>query len=168
MNGMKPTMTLAPTAASAARQIGDGGSREGGAFCRRDRGFTGPDREIIMTDARERSDVRLKRAYLPPSPKDGTRILVDRLWPRGLRKSEAAIDRWAKDLAPSTGLRRGFGHDPARWDEFRLRYQGELSDRAAELDELRALACQGPITLVFAARDELHNDAVVLRDLLAG
>jgi uncharacterized protein YeaO (DUF488 family) len=113
-----------------------------------------------------RSNVRLKRAYLPPSPEDGIRVLVDRIWPRGLAKSQAAIDRWLKDLAPSTELRRWFGHDPSRWDEFRRRYEAELAHHAELLDELRALSRQQPVTLVFAARDELHNQAVVLRDIL--
>ena len=96
------------------------------------------------------------------------RVLVDRLWPRGVSKSDAKIDRWMKDLAPSTELRRWFGHDPSRWDEFRRRYKAELSDRVDLLNELRALAHKGPVTLVFGARDELHNQAVALRDLLAG
>jgi uncharacterized protein YeaO (DUF488 family) len=112
--------------------------------------------------------VRIKRAYLPPSPDDGVRALVDRLWPRGLRKTEAAVDLWLKDLAPSTELRRWFGHDPRRWDEFCSRYRAELASRVELLDELRAIARKGPLTLVFAARDELHNQAVVLRDVLTG
>jgi uncharacterized protein YeaO (DUF488 family) len=113
-------------------------------------------------------DIRLKRAYDLPSAEDGTRILIDRLWPRGLRKSSAGIDRWLKDIAPSTALRKWFGHDPARWQEFRRRYAAEINDHADQLAELRAAAREGPITLVFAARDELHNDAVVLRDRLLG
>lgn len=112
--------------------------------------------------------LRIKRAYLPPSAEDGVRVLVDRLWPRGLRKSEAAIDRWLKDLAPSTELRRWFGHDPRRWEEFRRRYAAELANRADLLDELRNTARKKPVTLVFSARDELHNQAVVLRDVVAG
>jgi uncharacterized protein YeaO (DUF488 family) len=112
--------------------------------------------------------VRVKRAYLPPAPDDGVRVLVDRLWPRGLSKSEGAIDRWMKDLAPSTELRRWFGHDPSRWDEFRRRYGIELSGKSDQLEELRALARSGPLTLVYGARDELHNQAVALRDLLSG
>lgn len=112
-------------------------------------------------------DVRLKRAYEPPAATDGVRVLVDRLWPRGLRKAEAAIDRWLKELAPSSELRRWFGHDPGRWDEFRRRYRSELSAHADLLNELRATARAGPLTLVYAARDEQHNDAVVLRDVLA-
>ena len=113
-------------------------------------------------------DIRLKRAYDLPSAEDGTRILIDRLWPRGVRKSSAGIDRWVKDIAPSTALRKWFGHDPARWQEFRRRYAAEIRDHADQLAELRAAARKGPITLVFAARDERHNDAVVLRDALLG
>jgi uncharacterized protein YeaO (DUF488 family) len=113
-------------------------------------------------------DIKLKRAYGPPSARDGTRILIDRLWPRGVSKSDAGIDRWVKDIAPSTALRKWFGHDPARWQEFRRRYVAEIRDHADTLAELRAAARKGPITLVFAARDELHNDAVVLRDVLLG
>ena len=112
--------------------------------------------------------VRVKRAYLPPGPDDGSRVLVDRLWPRGLSKSEAAIDRWMKDLAPSTELRQWFGHDPSRWDEFRRKYKAELSAKSDLLEELRALARSGPLTLVFGARDERHNQAVALRDILVG
>jgi uncharacterized protein YeaO (DUF488 family) len=110
--------------------------------------------------------VQLKRAYAAPSPEDGIRVLVDRLWPRGLRKSEAVIDRWVKDLAPSTELRRWFGHDPSRWVKFRRRYKAELAHKAELLSELRAIARTNKLTLVFAARDELHNEAVVLRDVL--
>ena len=109
------------------------------------------------------ANVRLKRAYEGAGTADGIRILVDRLWPRGLSKADAAIDRWAKDLAPSTALRQWFGHDPARWDAFCKRYAAELRNQPAQLEELRALALAGPITLVFSARDEAHNDAVALR-----
>ena len=110
--------------------------------------------------------VRLKRAYDPAAPDDGVRVLVDRLWPRGVRKEDAAIDHWMKDVAPSTALRQWFGHDPARWTEFRHRYAAELRDHAAAIDTLRDLARKGTLTLVFGARDEEHNDAVVLRDVL--
>ena len=96
-------------------------------------------------------NIRLKRAYSSAGSSDGTRILVDRLWPRGVRKSDAAIDLWAKDLAPSNALRRWFGHDPARWTEFRRRYSEEIHQRRERLGELRALAQGGRITLVFAA-----------------
>ena len=112
--------------------------------------------------------IRVKRAYEPASPEDGTRILVDRLWPRGLRKADAAVDRWLKELAPSTELRQWFGHVPERWDEFHRRYQEELQQRPEKLDELRALAAAGPLTLLFSAHDEAHNNAVALRDVLQG
>ncbi len=87
---------------------------------------------------------------------DGVRVLVDRLWPRGLSKSDAAIDRWLRDLAPSTELRRWFGHDPERWTEFRRRYRTELTSKAELLSELRSIARKGPLTLVYSARDERH------------
>jgi uncharacterized protein YeaO (DUF488 family) len=120
----------------------------------------------MTTRAVPASHVKLKRAYEPAAPDDGTRILVDRLWPRGVSKAEAAVDRWSKEIAPSTELRQWFGHDPARWPEFRRRYTEELRHNAAELDEIRALARQGTVTLVYGARDEAHNDAVVLMDVL--
>jgi uncharacterized protein YeaO (DUF488 family) len=110
--------------------------------------------------------IRLKRAYEPPAAGDGMRILVDRLWPRGVKKSAAAIDTWMKDVAPSTGLRQWFGHEPDRWEEFRRRYLAELEQKSGLLDEIRALAHRGSITLVFGAHDEMHNDAVVLREVL--
>ena len=112
--------------------------------------------------------IKLKRAYEPPASDDGTRILIDRLWPRGVKKADAAIDEWMKDIAPSTGLRKWFGHDPARWQEFRRRYQSEIRQHPDEFDRLRTLAQNGRITLVFSAHDEAHNDAVVLKDLLLG
>jgi uncharacterized protein YeaO (DUF488 family) len=110
--------------------------------------------------------IRLKRAYERPSPDDGTRVLVDRLWPRGLRKADVAVERWLKEIAPTPELRRWFGHDPARWEEFYHRYCLELMSHPDVLDALRELASNGPLTLVYGARDELHNDAVVLRDVL--
>ena len=110
--------------------------------------------------------IRVKRAYEPPAPDDGTRILIDRLWPRGVRKTEAAIDEWMKEIAPSTGLRKWFRHDPARWQEFRRRYRAEIHTHGDELTRLRTLAKHGWITLVFSAHDEAHNDAVVLREML--
>jgi uncharacterized protein YeaO (DUF488 family) len=113
-------------------------------------------------------NIRLKRAYERPSPADGTRILVDRLWPRGVRKDAAAIDRWVKDLAPSTELRKWFGHDPARWREFKRRYTAELLRQPELLDELRTLARRGSITLIYAARDQEHNEAIIIRDMLVG
>ena len=114
------------------------------------------------------ANVRLKRAYESPSANDGTRVLVDRLWPRGVAKPDAAVDVWLKDLAPSTALRKWFGHDPARWPEFRKRYAEELRQHPELFDQLRELARAGPVTLVYSAHDELHNDAVVLRDLVLG
>ena len=113
-------------------------------------------------------NIKLKRAYERPDAGDGTRILIDRLWPRGVRKVDAAIDEWMKDLAPSTALRKWFGHDPARWQEFRRRYAVEVHQHLEMLERLRAMARQGSVTLVFSAHDEIHNDAVVLRDLLLG
>ncbi|MGN6849886.1 MAG: DUF488 domain-containing protein [Sphingomicrobium sp.] len=114
------------------------------------------------------ADVRLKRAYDPPQRNDGRRILVDRLWPRGISKRDVAIDEWLKDLAPTTELRTWFGHDPDRWDEFRRRYAEEIHGHPELLAHLRKLAREGPVTLVYSARDELHNDAIVLRDVLLG
>lgn len=119
-----------------------------------------------MSDKISDENVRLKRAYDSPAADDGHRVLVDRLWPRGVKKADAAVDHWAKELAPSTKLRKWFGHDPARWEEFRRRYSEEINQRADELDRLRDLALKGPVTLVYAARDEIHNDAVVLREIL--
>ncbi len=113
--------------------------------------------------------VAQKRVYDEPEPADGVRVLVDRLWPRGLSKERARVDVWLKDVAPSAELRAWFGHDPAKFAEFRRRYEAELaSDPArAALAELRALARTQPVTLVFAARDTAHCNAVVLRELLA-
>ncbi len=110
--------------------------------------------------------VRLKRAYEARAESDGTRILVDRLWPRGVTKVDAAIDHWAKDIAPSTELRKWFGHDPDRWQEFRDRYGAEVNAHPEQLDKLRELARKGIITLVYSARDQVHNDAVALREML--
>jgi uncharacterized protein YeaO (DUF488 family) len=110
--------------------------------------------------------LRLKRAYEPPEPSDGYRVLIDRLWPRGVKKEEARIDEWARELAPSTELRRWFGHDPERFAEFRRRYLEELADRGEKLRELRRRARVGTVTLVYSARDSEHNDAVVLAELL--
>jgi uncharacterized protein YeaO (DUF488 family) len=112
--------------------------------------------------------IKAKRAFESVSKSDGYRILVDRLWPRGIKKSDLALDEWAKELAPSNELRKSFGHDPARWKEFRSKYLAELRTRGAKekLHQLTALARRGCVTLVYAARDEEHNNAVVLRALL--
>jgi uncharacterized protein YeaO (DUF488 family) len=111
-------------------------------------------------------DIRVKRAYESATDADGTRVLIDRLWPRGLTKDEAAIGHWFRDLAPSSELRRWFGHDPPRWPEFRRRYTAELMQHRERLDELRRLCREGPLTLVYGARDEAHNNAIVVRDVL--
>ena len=114
-----------------------------------------------------RGDIRIKRAYDPPADDDGVRVLVDRLWPRGLRKADVAADLWLKDAAPSAELREWFGHDPVRWAGFRTRYREELSARPGVIAQLLALARSGRLTLVYSARDEAHNQAVVLRSVLA-
>ncbi|HEY5107404.1 MAG TPA: DUF488 family protein [Caulobacteraceae bacterium] len=114
------------------------------------------------------ANVKLKRAYEAPAAEDGERILVDRLWPRGVSKADAALDQWLKAVSPSTALRKWFGHDPARWAEFRGRYAAEVHAHPAELGLLRDRARAGPITLVYSAHDQAHNDAVVLRDVILG
>lgn len=110
--------------------------------------------------------LRVRRIYDPAAPEDGARVLVDRLWPRGMSKPRAALALWCKEAAPSTGLRQWFGHEPARWEEFRRRYRVELRGNAAGLAPIRELLRQGPVTLLYAARDESHNEVVVLRDYL--
>ena len=108
----------------------------------------------------------IKRAYEPATRADGYRVLIDRLWPRGVTKEEARLDEWAKELAPSPELRRWFGHDPVRFEEFRRRYSEELVDQQEKLRELRSRARKGTVTLVYGARDTEHNGAVVLAELL--
>ncbi|HET8633944.1 MAG TPA: DUF488 domain-containing protein [Gemmatimonadales bacterium] len=112
--------------------------------------------------------LKIKRAYDPPSRSDGKRILVDRLWPRGMKKEALALDGWMKEIAPSPELRTWFGHKPERFAEFRKRYRAELKQHAELVAELRGLAKTGTLTLVYGARDEVHNGAVVLRDVVAG
>lgn len=121
-----------------------------------------------MANRIKAGNLRLKRAYEPPSVGDGRRILIDRLWPRGVNKADAALDQWLKEIAPSTELRKWFGHDPARWHEFQHRYIEQLQQHSGQTRQLRTLARQGVVTLVFSARDETHNDAVVLRNFLLG
>jgi uncharacterized protein YeaO (DUF488 family) len=111
-------------------------------------------------------DIRLKRAYEPASPSDGYRVLVDRLWPRGVMKKQAQLDEWEKELAPSTKLRQWFGHEPTRFAEFRRRYVDELRRQRPRLTELRRRASAGTLTLVYSAKDNEHNDAVVLAEVL--
>lgn len=108
----------------------------------------------------------MKRAYEPASDTDGLRILVDRLWPRGLGKEAAKVDVWLKDVAPSAALRTWFGHDPAKWDEFRARYEAELRERPDAVAELRRLSSEGVATLVYAAKDSAHTHALVLLRVL--
>jgi uncharacterized protein YeaO (DUF488 family) len=108
------------------------------------------------------ASIRVKRVYDPPAASDGTRVLVDRLWPRGLSKDRAAFDRWLKDAAPSAELREWFGHDPARYAEFARRYRAELAASEEAVGQIRALMRHGPVTLLYSARDEEHNQALVL------
>jgi len=110
--------------------------------------------------------IKIKRIYQEPDPQDGLRFLVDRLWPRGISKEQARVDRWLKEIAPSDELRRWFGHDPAKWDEFRGRYLAELKVQRSLLDEIVRQARKETVTLLYAARDEEHNNAVVLQELL--
>lgn len=111
-------------------------------------------------------DVRLKRAYEPAASADGYRVLVDRLWPRGVSRDRARLDAWAPEVAPSTTLRKWFGHEPGRFPEFRRRYLEELGNERPRLSELRRRAREGTLTLVYAARDTEHNEAVVLAEVL--
>ena len=111
-------------------------------------------------------DIRLKRAYEPAAAADGHRILIDRLWPRGISRNQARLDEWEPELAPSTKLRRWFGHEPSRFEEFRCRYIDELRQQRPRLSELRRRARQGTLTLVYAAHYSEHNDAVVLATVL--
>lgn len=113
-------------------------------------------------------DIAIKRVYEPPEDGDGYRVLVDRIWPRGVAKDHAQLDEWARDLAPSAELRAWFGHVPERFDEFARRYRRELEGQATPLQDLRRRARSGRVTLLYAARDEQHNNAVVLAEVLRG
>jgi len=124
-------------------------------------GMVAGERVLPMT-----LDVMLKRAYDPPDHDDGPRVLVDRVWPRAVPKQHLQIVAWLKDIAPSTALRRWFGHDPGRWEEFRRRYRSELASKASLLDELAAYAERGRLTLVFGTRDPVHNQAAVVKEML--
>jgi len=112
--------------------------------------------------------IKIKRAYEPPSPDDGTRVLIDRLWPRGVSKEKLQLDLRMPEVAPSNELRRWFHHEEPRWEEFRERYEAELKEpeRQADLDQLNRIARDGVLTLVYSARDERHNQAVVLKEVL--
>ncbi|MBT0651619.1 DUF488 domain-containing protein [Geomobilimonas luticola] len=110
--------------------------------------------------------IRIKRIYDPPASEDGRRVLVDRLWPRGIAKDAVRLDDWLKEIAPSDELRKWFGHDPAKWEEFRERYRAELQSHAETLATLRVTAKKGTVTLLYGAKDEEHNNAMVLKELL--
>jgi uncharacterized protein YeaO (DUF488 family) len=110
--------------------------------------------------------VRTKRVYEPAAQSDGYRVLVDRVWPRAVSKKDAAVDEWARELAPSTELRKWFGHDPERFEEFRRRYRAELEAHRKEIEALRTQGRKGTITLLFGARDAEHNNAVVLAEVV--
>jgi uncharacterized protein YeaO (DUF488 family) len=108
----------------------------------------------------------IKRIYEPAAKTDGYRIFVERLWPRGVSKAEAALHDWLKDIAPSTDLRKWYGHDLARWEEFKERYRAELKEKQHLVEQMRMLHASGPVTLVFAAKDEEHSSAAILKDVL--
>lgn len=112
--------------------------------------------------------IKIKRVYDPVLKDDGRRILVDRLWPRGVKKEKARIDEWLKDIAPTDELRKWFSHDPEKWQEFRRRYKKELKDKKELIQKLRAEAKSGKITLLFSARDIEYNNAVVLKEVIEG
>ena len=111
--------------------------------------------------------IKLKRVYEQPQPADGTRFLVERLWPRGIRKADLHLDAWPKEVAPTAALRRWFGHDPARWDEFRSRYAAELDGASAAWQPILQAARKGTVTLLFSSHDQQHNNAVALKAYLA-
>jgi uncharacterized protein YeaO (DUF488 family) len=145
-----------PTRATAATAAARTGSARSSCGCGR------------SYDMAKKATIRLKRVYEEPARDDGTRILVERLWPRGVSKEKAAIDLWLKDVAPSTGLRKWYGHDQGKWEDFCRRYRAELDDKRAVLDDLKRRVKEGPVTFVFAARDEEHSSALVLREYLEG
>ena len=123
--------------------------------------------EVQSAPARNKTpSIRIKRIYDAPARTDGFRVLVDRLWPRGIRKDAAKLDAWVREVAPSPKLRAWFGHDPQRWTEFRKRYRAELRKHTADLKALQARAAAGPLTLLYAARDPEHNHALVLQEVL--
>lgn len=113
-----------------------------------------------------RLTIRTKRVYEPPQPDDGYRVLVDRLWPRGMSKDNLRADLWLRDIAPSNELRKWFNHDPAKWEEFKRRYWRELAEKRERIEQLRAIAATRPLTLLYSARDPEHNQAVALKEYL--
>jgi uncharacterized protein YeaO (DUF488 family) len=110
--------------------------------------------------------LKIKRVYEEPAKSDGYRVLVDRIWPRGLKKSEALIDKWLKEIAPSTGLRKWFKHDPAKWEQFKKKYAAELKKHREEVEELARESRKRTVTLLFGAKDTAHNNAVALEEYL--
>ena len=110
--------------------------------------------------------IKIKRVYDPVSPGDGRRILVDRLWPRGMKKEDAAIDEWLKEIAPSNELRKWYSHDPAKWDEFRKRYKAELKGKAGIIDRLRQESKRQTITLLFSSKEQELNNAAALKEFI--
>ena len=110
--------------------------------------------------------IKIKRVYDMPDKTDGMRVLVDRLWPRGIKKEDAGLDLWLKDMAPSDELRKWFSHDPSKWQEFRKRYRHELKDKPEMIEDLKKAARQGTVTLLYAAKDADRNNAVVLKEML--
>jgi uncharacterized protein YeaO (DUF488 family) len=125
-----------------------------------------PGTAMSERDETELYMIRIKRVYLDPSPGDGLRILIDRVWPRGMTKEKAKVDEWRKEWAPSAALRKWFAHDVAKWKTFRERYRSELQKSVDKsgLEDLAGRAKHGPVTLVYSARDERHNQAVVLKE----
>ena len=123
---------------------------------------------ICVDDESLNMTLRIKRIYEPPAAQDGTRILVDRLWPRGVSREEAHVHAWLKEIAPSAELRRWFGHDPDKWDAFRRRYLEELESNPAAVEEFKRQIGQSTATLLYGARDTEHNNALVLRDFIDG
>lgn len=121
---------------------------------------------IFVSEGRPPMSIAVKRIYDPPAKTDGYRILVDRVWPRGMKKEDAALDAWSKELAPSTALRKWFGHDPTRWETFRHRYATELDGAGEHWRPLLTRAARHRVTLLFGARDEEHNNAVALKSYL--
>ena len=122
--------------------------------------------QAIEVELRLRSGLKIKRVYEKPDRADGVRILADRLWPRGLTKEKARVDLWLKDIAPSTELRKWFGHDPKKWRSFRGRYQTELKHHPDQLKLIKSKAKGGTVTLIYGSRDQEHNEAVVLKQFL--
>src|ERR1051325_9371641 len=128
---------------------------------------SGPPRGMCNRKKACKTVIKLKRVYEAPEPADGTRFLVERLWPRGIKKADLHLDGWPKDVAPSAALRRWFGHDPARWNEFRSRYSAELDAASESWQPIVQAASTGTVTLLFSSHDQQHNNAVALKAYLA-